>query len=65
MLKIIKYNDPKFNISLKNIIQSKRLEPQEIKLSVTKILNDIKRERIKHFLSMLKSLIMFQILKKN
>jgi histidinol dehydrogenase len=47
MLKIIKYNDPKFNISLKNIIQSKRLEPQEIKLSVTKILNDIKRDKDK------------------
>lgn len=42
MIKIIKYNDPKFENSLEKIIQSKRMDSKEIRLSVTKILNDIK-----------------------
>ena len=45
MIKIIKYNDLKFDASLKKIIQFKRMDSKEIKLSVSKILNDIKTKK--------------------
>ena len=44
MVKIIKYNDSKFNSTLEKIIQSKRVGSEEVKLSVSRILKDIKKK---------------------
>ena len=45
--KIIKYNDSKFNSTLEKIIQSKRVGSEEVKLSVSRILQDIKKNKDK------------------
>ena len=47
MVKIIKYNDSKFNSTLEKIIQSKRVGSEEVKLSVSRILQDIKKNKDK------------------
>ena len=47
MVKIIKYNDSKFNSTLEKIIQSKRVGSEEVKLSVSRILKDIKKNKDK------------------
>ena len=47
MIKIIKYNDSKFNSSLEKIIQSKRVGSEDVKLSVSRILQDIKKNKDK------------------
>ena len=47
MVKIIKYNDSKFNSTLEKIIQSKRFGSEEVKLSVSRILKDIKKNKDK------------------
>ena len=65
MVKIIKYNDSNFSGALEKIIKSKRVGSEEVKLSVSRILEDIKKIKIKLFLNTLKNLIIFLILKKN
>jgi histidinol dehydrogenase len=47
MVKIIKYNDSNFSGILEKIIKSKRVGPEEVKLSVLRILEDIKKNKDK------------------
>ena len=47
MIKIIKYNDSIFNSTLEKIIQSKRVGSEDVKLSVSRILQDIKKNKDK------------------
>ena len=47
MVKIIKYNDSNFSGALEKIIKSKRVGSEEVKLSVSRILEDIKKNKDK------------------
>ena len=47
MVKIIKYNDSNFSGVLEKIIKSKRVGSEEVKLSVSRILEDIKKNKDK------------------
>jgi len=47
MVKIIKYNDSNFSGILEKIIKSKRVGSEEVKLSVLRILEDIKKNKDK------------------
>ena len=47
MVKIIKYNDSNFSGVLEKIIKSKRVGSEEVKLSVSTILEDIKKNKDK------------------
>ena len=45
MVKIIKYNDSNFSGALEKIIKSKRVGSEDVKLSVSRILEDIKKNK--------------------
>jgi histidinol dehydrogenase len=47
MVKIIKYNDSNFSGALEKIIKSKRVGSEDVKLSVSRILEDIKKNKDK------------------
>ena len=47
MVKIIKYNDSNFSGALEKIIKSKRVGSENVKLSVSRILEDIKKNKDK------------------
>lgn len=47
MVKIIKYNDSNFSEALEKIIKSKRIGSEDVKLSVSRILEDIKKNKDK------------------